>query len=241
VRDPNTGEITARPRTASDGASDPAVPGNQPPPGPASVENGRLRIGEIELSEAEVAGLLQRHAAEQNRLLATPKPGEYKLEFAHDYVLPQGVEWKWDEANPLLGQVREFATAAGLTQDHFSKLLGLHAASRIREDMAIADAHKAEVAKLGENANARVDSIKTFLNGHLGTKSAKALTETLFTARQVQAFEKLMHHFVSQGSGGFRGSNREPETPGKISQAEYDKLGYAARLEYASRFQQPNR
>ena len=105
--------------------------------------------------------------------------------------------------------------------------------------MAFADAQKAEVAKLGENANARVDSIKSFLNGHLETEAAKALTEALFTARQVQAYEKLMHHFVTQGSGGFRGSNREPETPGKISQAEYDKLSYAQRIEYASRFRQP--
>ena len=61
-RDPNQllrrapdGTITAEPRSP-----DPASPQPGEPPGPASVENGRLRIGEIELSEQDVRGLLER-------------------------------------------------------------------------------------------------------------------------------------------------------------------------------------
>jgi hypothetical protein len=139
------GTVVSRPRTAADGAPSEPAPGEPPRPGEPQPQpltsDGRIQLTkDIALSETELRDLLAHKALTDSQKLTTPKPGEYKLEFAQDFVLPQGVAWKWDEANPLLGQVREFANSAGLTQDQFSRLLGLHAASRIGEDMAFAEA-----------------------------------------------------------------------------------------------------
>jgi hypothetical protein len=182
-------------------------------------------------------------AAADSKQLSVPKPNEYKLEFAKDYVLPQGTEWKWDENSPLLTQVREFASASGMNQDTFSKLLGLHAASRINEDQSFATAKAAEVAKLGENANARVDSVKTWLKA-MGGEHFNDLARVLDmapTASTVRGLETLMQRYVSQGGASFNGAHREPIIPGKLSDAEYGKLTYAERIDYAAKFPQPGR
>lgn len=182
-------------------------------------------------------------AATDSAKLSTPKPGEYKLEFSKDYVLPQGTQWAWNESDPLLAQVREFASASGMSQDSFSKLLGLHAASRIGEDQAIATAKAAEVQKLGENANARLDSVRTWLKA-MGGEHFNDLARVLDiapTAATVKGLEVLMQRYVSQGGGAFNGAHREPVIPGKISDAEYGKLTYPERIAYASKFPQPNR
>jgi hypothetical protein len=56
----------------------------------------------------------------------------------------------------------------------------------------------------------------------------------MFTAAQVNAFEKLMHKFVSGGGASFNGAHREPSMPGKVSDETYAKMSYAERIEYAS-------
>jgi hypothetical protein len=162
------GNVTAEPR-----AGDPAAapqPGEPPRPGEPQLRLERTPDGRFVLAEgmepmtdSQLRDLAAFKAAEDSRKLSALKPNEYKLEFAKDYVLPQGTDWKWDETNPLLGQVREFAAANNMSQDAFSRLLGLHAASRMGEDMAFAEAKAREVRALGDNANLRVDSIKTWL------------------------------------------------------------------------------
>jgi hypothetical protein len=200
-----------------------------------------LAEGMEPMTDSQLRDLAAFKAAEDSRKLSTPQPGGYELKFNDDFVLPQGVEWRWNADDPLLGQVREFASANGMTQQTFSKLLGLHAASQMKDMQAFAAAKAAEVAKLGDSANARVDSVKTWLKA-MGGEHFNDLARVLDmapTAATVRGLETLMQRYVSQGGGSFNGAHREPEQPGKISQAEYDKLGYAARLEFASRFQQP--
>src|ERR1700722_6010281 len=53
VKDPVTGEITARARDGSTG--DPANPGD---PGQATVEGGKLRLGSMELDEKDVRQIM---------------------------------------------------------------------------------------------------------------------------------------------------------------------------------------
>jgi hypothetical protein len=233
------GTVTAQPR----GGDPAAAPQPAEPPGPASVEGGRLRIGEIELSEQDVRGPLERKGLEDSRKALMPASADgYTLPV--DMQLPPGVQFQWQVDNEVLGpalaQAKQIAFDAGLSNDQFGRLMSVYASAQIHEQQQYARAQAAEVAKLGDLANVRMDSLKTWLNSQLGTEAAKALTTTLFTAGQVQAFEKLMHKFVTQGSGGFNGAHREPTIPGKISDEAYGKLSYAERIEYASRFpQQP--
>jgi hypothetical protein len=249
-RDPNvritkdaSGNVTAEPRVG-----DQPAPGEPPRPGEPQLRLERTSDGRFVLADGmepmtdqQLRDLAAFKAAEDSRKLSTPKPGEYQLKFNDDFVLPQGTEWKWDEANPLLGAVREFASASGMTQQTFSKLLGLHAASRINEDMAFSEARAAEVRALGDAANQRVDAVKTWLRAmapdHF-TGLARVL-EMAPSAATVRGLEALMHRYTTQGGGAFNGAHREPTIPGKVSDAEYSKMSYSERIEYASRFPQP--
>jgi hypothetical protein len=210
------GTVVARPRTGADGAPDQTAPGEARRPGEPQplTSDGRIQLTkDIAVTEQELHDLLAHKAATESAKLSTPKPNEYKLEFPHDYVLPAGVEWKWNEADPLLAQVREFASASGMSQDTFSKLLGLHAASGMRDIQEFSAARENQVKLLGENANARVDQIKIWLKSMVPEHFdglAKVL-EMAPTAATVKGLEVLIHRYVSQGSGGLKG-NREAQT-----------------------------
>jgi hypothetical protein len=238
----SAGNVTAEPRVGDQPAPGEAPrPGDQPP-GPASVENGRLRVGDIDLGPDEVKGLLERHALESSRRATMPASAD-QYTLPTDMPMPPGMTWQWRSddpvLSPLLSQVKEWAFAHGVDQPGFNKLLGTYVAHELNTQAQFERAQKAERERLGQTGPVRISAIETFFNAHLGTESAKALTQTLFTAKQVEAYEKLMHTFVSQGSGGYNGSHREPIIPGKISDAEYGKLSYSERIAYAARFPQP--
>jgi hypothetical protein len=228
------GVVSASPR--ADPAAQP-----QPPVGDASVENGHLKVGDLTLSPDEVKGLLERHSLEQSRKALMPATADgYQL--PTDMKLPPGVEFKWSVDNEVLGpaltQAKQIAFDAGLSNEQFGRLMSVYASAQIHEQQQFARAQAAEVQKLGDLANVRLDSLRTWVSSQIGTEGAKALTETMFTARQVQAFEKLMHKFVSGGSGSFSGAHREPSHPNKLSDESYSKLGYLEKIRYAEQWPQ---
>jgi hypothetical protein len=102
-------------------------------------------------------------------------------------------------------------------------------------------ARTAEVAKLGDAANARVDAVKTWLQA-VGGRHFAALAKSLEAAPvagTIEGFEVLMQKFSSQGGGSYNGANREP--PGKqgtLTQDQYDALSYTEKKNYAAKFAQ---
>lgn len=196
--------------------------------------------------EAAFAKYINDHvafkAADDSRRLTLPqKPEDYQLKLTQGFKAPDGIEFVPDEKDPLLPQARAFAQKHGLTQDAFSELLDLHAAGQVGSQQHIKDAKAAEVAKLGVNGPARKTAVDTWLKAQLGNDDlAKHMSEFMFTSRQVEGFEMLMARARTQGAASFSHQHREPpQEPGKISQAEYDKLTPAARLDYARQFPQP--
>jgi hypothetical protein len=233
--------------TAEQRSPDPAnpQPGNQPPPGSASVEGGKLRIGDIELDEPSVRGLLERKGLEDSRRATMPaSPDLYQLPV--DMPMPPGMSWKWNTEDPvlspLIGQAKEWAHANGIGQDGFNKMMGLFATHQLNEQALFDRARKTEVDKLGETAHVRVDSVKTWLKA-MGGEHFNDLVRVLDvspTAATVRGLEVLMQRYVSQGGASFNGAHREPTIPGKVSDETYAKMSYSERIEYASRFpQQP--
>ena len=227
VKQPD-GTVVARPRTGADGVPDQPAPGEAPRPGEPQLQprdsSGRIQLTkDIAVTEQELHDLLAHKAQTDSQKLTTPKPNEYQLKFNDDFVLPQGTEWRWDEANPLLAQVREFASANNMNQATFSRLLQMHAASRIGEDMAIAEAKAREVQALGDAANQRVDAVKTWLKAMAPEHFAglARVLEACPTAATSKGLEVLMARHVSQGAGSFRGGNREaPDHPAKLPDSE---------------------
>jgi hypothetical protein len=55
----------------------------------------------------------------------------------------------------------------------------------------------------------------------------------------VQIAEKLITRMTNQGGGSFRTNHRDaPQEPGKVSEADYNKMTPADRLAYARKFPQ---
>jgi hypothetical protein len=253
------GTIRTRPRNGQQSGGTPADAGTAPQPGtqqtapqaqpgPASVtDGGELVVGDLKLSAADIKGLMERHALEQSRRANTPATADaFMLDLPEDFVLPPNTaEFKFDLENPVsaaaIGQLKEYAKSVGLSQPEFSRLLGIYAGHQVSEAQRFAAAQKSEIGKLGVNAPTRVDAVSTFLESQVGSELARALRSTMFTAESVRAYEALMQRFVSQGVGGAPGASRdggEGREPGKLSDADYAKLSYHEKIQYAQGFRQ---
>lgn len=177
--------------------------------------------------------IIARDAAAQSKALSLPAaPDAYKVELPKDFTPPAGVDFKFNEADPLLSQARTLAHELGIPQEGFSKLLGLYAGTQVASQQAIKTAHDAEVAKLGPTGPARVDAVTTVFKAVLGEAEGKQLASRLFTAADVQVAEKLVAKLTGQGT--FKGTGREPPVqPGKVSEEEYGRMTPGQRWEYA--------
>jgi hypothetical protein len=239
IKDPITGEITARARDGSTG--DPANPGD---PAQATVDGGKLRIGELELSEADIRAIMTETAAREARKATMPATAaDYNLDLPADFKMPDGQSWKWADNDPvltpLIGMAKEWAHAHGIDQAGFSKMMSLYAATQLHEGQMIARARAAEVGKLGANAPVRIDAVTQFLRGNLGDAHAKALTAGLHTAAAIQALEVLVTKYTNQGGGSYSGAHREPpQKAGTVSTEQYASMSYTERKNYAAQFEQ---
>ncbi len=152
-----------------------------------------------------------------------------------DFKAPDGIEWKWNDADPLLSQARTLAHQLGIPQEGFSKLLGLYAGAQVQSEQQVQTARNAEMAKLGPTATARVDAIGTFMKAMLGDTEGKQVVSRMFTASDVTIMEKLVAKFASQGTAPFSQQHRDHQT-GKVDQATYDNMSYSQKKEYAAKF-----
>lgn len=183
--------------------------------------------------------LATRMAAEQVRRNALPQKAEdIKLDLPKDFQLPQGMEFKLDQATPELGKFRDVALKRGLDQDTITDLLGVYAETQVASKHAIDTARAAEVAKLGANGATRVTALETFFTGLLGADDAKAIGSMLVSARIVQAAEKIAAKFANQGAASFSQAHRDAEVSQSPSDDQWKAMSAAERLDYARRHDQ---
>jgi hypothetical protein len=243
VKDPRTGAITTRPRTAADGAvnpDQPAKPGDlEHPQRPARTEGGKIVLAEgVELTEQELRDLVaQKAIADAKKLSAPATPEDFKVELPEGLQLPPGMQFQIDPNHPIIPAARAFALKHGFSQAEFLEMVGLYAATTAGEDHRFQTAKATEVEKLGPAANVRVDAVKTWLQA-MGGKDFAPLARALEAAPMaatIQAFERLMQKMSSQGVGGNPGANRDADGlgPNKVDQATYESWSYAQKKEYA--------
>lgn len=183
---------------------------------------------------------MARQAAEDVRRGALPQTAEaYKIELPADFKAPEGVEYKFIDNDPLLAQAKGMAKEMGLSQDQFSKLLGLYAGSQVSTQGQIQAARNAEIAKLGPTGPARIDAVTAYYKATLGDEGAKQMMARVFTASDVALHEKLITRAASQGGGSFTRAGVEPAgQPGRLSDADYAKLSASQKYDYALRHDQ---
>ena len=182
-------------------------------------------------------------AAEEVKSLSRPqKAEEYKTELPKDFVIPQGVEFKIDESNPLWAQGKAWALKNGLSQEAFQEAVALVAGDRVGTQAQIDSARNAEIAKLGSTGPARVDAITTWANAFVGPDDAKLLASRLFTASDVKVWERIIAKVSGQGGASYSQSGREPPPgQGRWSDDQYAKASPGERIEYArSHSMRPN-
>jgi hypothetical protein len=210
------------------------------------TEDGKLRIGSMELDEADITGLMERHALEQGRKAAMPATAaEYSLDLPSDFVMPEGQTFKFSTDHPvlgpLIGQAKEFALAHGLDQGAFSKMMSLYAASQVHEAQLIAKAQAAEREKLGPMIATRVDAVTQFIRGTVGDdKISKGMTQRILTADDLVGWEKIIRKATSQGAASFRQDGREPggHQGGRVSEEAYAAMSPSEKWDYARGFDQ---
>jgi hypothetical protein len=166
-------------------------------------------------------------AIEDSKRLSLPQSADaYKAELPADFKVPEGITFELKSDDPLMVQAREFAHRSGWSQDTFSAALALHAASQVKQTAELQTAKAAEIAKLGVNGPARVTAVKNWL-GAIGGQDAATLVGVLDyapVAGTVEAFERMMRKFSSQGGADFSQSHRSQPEDGKLP--GYDKMSF---------------
>jgi hypothetical protein len=201
-------------------AQDRAAAGDAPPPSadqqqpPEAAQGEKVKIGKYEVSEAELAGMMDRQAQEDLKRATLPSaPEAYKAELPADLKLPGGVEYKFDQSNPSLVAARNWAHAKGLFQDEFSQVLGIYASHEAQQNAVLAERSRQEVAKAGVNAPQRVDAVSKWIIGEMGEADSKPIRATIVTDAHLRFYEKMMQKVSSQGAASFSQSHRAaPDT-----------------------------
>jgi hypothetical protein len=192
-----------------------------PPPDPAAVDPAapahsteKLKVGKYEVSEAEIAGMMDRQSQEDLRKATLPaSPDEYKLELSPGAKLPGDAEYKFNAGDPSLAALKNWAHAKGFDQSTLSEMLTIYATHEAQQNAALAARSAQEVAKAGVNAPQRVDAVGRWITGEMGEADAAPIRATIVTDAHLRFYEKLMNKVSSQGTASFSQSHRAaPET-----------------------------
>jgi hypothetical protein len=199
-----------------------APPATEQPPAEAGP---KVKVGKYEVSEGELAGMMDRQAADDLRKATVPPtPDDYKLEISPDAKLPGNAEFKFDGNDPGLIAAKAWAHSKGLDQPAFSEMLTLYASHVAQQNAELAEISRAEIAKAGVNAPQRVDAIGKWIRGEVGDADAKPILATIVTDAHLRFYEKMHHRITSQGSASFSQSHRVPPDSNEIP--GFDKMTF---------------
>jgi hypothetical protein len=226
---------------ADPGAAKPAAAPGEPAPAPAAAPasvtaDGRLKVGDYELSSDDIASLMRTRAELDLRATQVPAdPSGYKPDLPADLQLPPGIEFKIDVNDPSYKDLANFAHARGWSQGDLSTALGIFANRQAREAAAFNAAVAAERAKLGAMATDRATAIQTWLRSVIQNDDLTgAVMQGLWSAKQVQALEIIASKMTTQGAAPFSQAHRVgPEPSGRVSDEEYSRMSQADRWAYA--------
>jgi hypothetical protein len=197
------------------GESPPAGEDPQNPPATTSAE--KVKIGKYEVSEQELALMMDRQAQDDLRKATVPPtPNDYKLELSPGAKLPGDVEYKFNASDPGLAALRNWAHAKGFDQSTLSEILTIYATHEAQENAMLAERSRAEIAKAGVNAPQRVDAIGKWIRGEVGDADAKPILATMVTDAHLRFYEKLMINKISQGTAPFSQQHRSQPDGDKI-------------------------
>jgi hypothetical protein len=197
----------------------------QQPPAPAGEKH---KIGQYEVSEAELSAMMTRQAQEDLKKATLPAtPGEYEAKLPADLKLPGGLEYRFDVNDPSLIAARNLAHAKGWSQQDFSEALGIFASHYVGQEAVLAERSRQEIAKIGINGPQRVDAVGKWIVGMCGEADAAPIRATLVTDAHLRFYETIITKLTSQGSASFSQSHRVP--PDTSSIPGYENMSFEQR------------
>jgi hypothetical protein len=214
-------EATATQATGQD--APPANPSEDPQA--PQADGTKFKVGKFEVSEGDLAAMMDRQAQEDLRAATRPaSPEAYEAKLPADLKLPGGQSFTFNQNDPSLVAARNLAHSKGWSQQDFSEALGIFASHIAGEQAALAERSAAEVAKAGVNAPQRVDAVTRWITAEVGEADAKPIRATIVTDAHLRFYERLMNKITSQGAASFSQSHRvPPETAGIPG---FDKMSF---------------
>jgi hypothetical protein len=202
--------VTSAPAAPVAASSAPASPPASPPVRPENVpeafwdaEKGAIKTDDLVKSYSDIAKFKSEHDA---KLAAVPEKAdgyvvpETLIDDEVAKIIPKDREITIDEKSPMLAFAREFAHSHKLPQEVFEGMVKGYIKQQVLEEKAFAEASEAENKKLGANAPQRHQALKDFLVSNVGEADTKEILSSVFTAKQVEAFERLIARYSNQGN-----------------------------------------
>lgn len=212
--EPAGGAPAADPAPAEPAAPADPAPSADPAPDLSFIPqdyhvDGKPDLGKFtEHYQATIAELAQMKEAQGG---IPESPDAYQFSIPDDLdlgemELPDGYEFKLDDNDPALGEMRQWLHANGVKPEAVSGLMGVYAKMQAREAAAHMEAIKSHIAELGgESAyNARMATLGSALKTKVGEELASELLGVTYTASIVRALEKLL------GPGSGQSPRSEP-------------------------------
>jgi hypothetical protein len=206
------------------------APGSAPSEDPQAppADGTKFKVGKFEVSEGDLAAMMDRQAQDDLRAATRPASSEaYEAKLPADLKLPGGQTYTFDQNDPSLVAARNLAHAKGWSQQDFSEALGIFASHIAGEQAALAERSAAEVAKAGVNAPQRVDAVTRWITAEVGEADARPIRATIVTDAHLRFYEKMMNKITSQGTASFSQSHRVPPETAAIP--GYDKMSFEQR------------
>lgn len=195
----------ATPAAAGDGGDAGRTSPESPPSRPDHIpekfwdaEKGVVRSDALVQSYTELERRMSKTPAQLEREIRERLEGErfgkrpadpvgYKFEVS-DGILPEGTDWKVDENDPMLDWWRQHAYEQGLDQEGFRAGIDAYVQARLGGEPDL----QAEVARLGENSQERIERAVNWTKANLTQASFDAIADAMQTAEAFQALEELM-------------------------------------------------
>lgn len=144
---------------------------------------------------------------ESEKTARRPEAAEkYEAVLSDDFKanIPEGMEFEFNEEDPLMGYWRNLAFEQGMSQDEFQEGLQLYIGAKLGEMPNF----EAELGKLGDYGRDRALHVGSWAKANFSEDTINAMHEMAMTADGVKALEEIMQ---KSGEPGFSPENSTQE------------------------------
>lgn len=162
---------------------------------------------------SEFDTLSEFKAAQDERIASLPKEADgYEVGLPEGFEIPEGTDYEFNPDDPRVGPLKEWAAANQVSQAALNDLIGLHAGHDIegvKETTAFA---QAEMAKLGDNPQARINTVKEVVSSLLPKANAEAVMAGATTYEAVVGLELMASRMRGASTAPQPKNSRQMET-----------------------------